>query len=983
MVSTRRPSTIVGGVALSLGLACLAGPQAQAQPASDNHSVLILGSSIRGGKASVEAAQAAALGLTVDIVSDEEWAAKSTADFATYRAIILGDTNCEDTTRLGAAESSKATWGPAVTGNIFVTGTHPAFNGRARWGAMTLVNRGIGFATSGSGTGAYIMPGCFYSTAPGSPVTILEPFGRFVAATQSGCPQDAHVIASHPALDGLTDDILSRWQDRRAACDSDSGFTSWPSSFTVLAISRDAGSDFVGPDGVAGAPYLLARGAGLIPVLCGNGTLDPSEECDDGNTADGDGCSSTCRNEAPADVPALAPLSSAASVMPELVPVPMSGSTATTNLTFSGNRSVQGLFGAAICDVCAPDLLFGGDDVGLGVRVSLDVNADWKPTATVNHQYSASLLRQGETLDLVDTLTGGPGPLTVTYGVSGDFGVYFNSTFASDASIHDGDTQAFSFAVTGSGVCTLKLNGDGVYACSAVKSIPILHEDFLGIASVDISVPVTTTLTITPDGVDSTRTVSYAGSVGNGPTTLHFNGPTPAVVADNFPIACTAPVGAEALYDLSSNHSDPSLFAVTSVGIKVEASVIITVGGTVNLGTFGPGPTVTLHLNAPSEQVDLGPIQADNKPPIVNAGGPYAGNEGGAIGFSAAGTTDNCASTLGYVWNFSDGGIAFGQAPYHTFTDNATYSAQLVVTDQAGNSSVKDFSIGVDNLSPFVDAGPDTSSPWGVPVVFNGSAVDPGSSDQTTLRYRWVFGDGTPSATGGPSVMHAYSAPGIYTANLVVCDKDWACSSDMRTVLIRKRDVTVGYLGDHGGTFDTQTSVNASLVDELGSIVPNRTIDFAIGPEAAGSSNTNSAGLASRSHVVELNAGAYAVSAGFAGDGLYSPGSASSPFTVARKGTSLAYTGALTGGPNKMVVLSATLQDAGGAPLAGRTILFLLGTQSASAVTDASGVAATSLKLNQKNGSKTLSASFAPSGADASRYLGSTTSLTFVLGGGM
>src|SRR5439155_1381214 len=372
---------------------------------------------------------------------------------------------------------------------------------------------------SGSGTGAYIMPGCFYSTAPGSPVTILEPFGRFVAATQSGCPQDAHVIASHPALDGLTDDILSRWQDRRAACDSDSGFTSWPSSFTVLAISRDAGSDFVGPDGVAGAPYLLARGAGLIPVLCGNGTLDPSEECDDGNTSDGDGCSSTCRNEAPADAPALAPLSSAASVMPELVPVPMSGSTATTNLTFSGNRSVQGLFGAAICDVCAPDLLFGGDDVGLGVRVSLD-----------------------------------------------------------------------------------------------------------GIASVDISVPVTTTLTITPDGVDSTRTVSYAGSVGNGPTTLHFNGPTPAVVADNFPIACTAPVGAEALYDLSSNHSDPSLFAVTSVGIKVEASVIITVGGTVNLGTFGPGPTVTLHLNAPSEQVDLGPIQADNKPPIVNAGGPYAGN---------------------------------------------------------------------------------------------------------------------------------------------------------------------------------------------------------------------------------------------------------------------------------------------------------------------------------------------------------------------
>lgn len=32
-------------------------------------------------------------------------------------------------------------------------------------------------------------------------------------------------------------------------------------------------------------------------LLCGNGNLDPEEECDDGNTTDGDGCSSTCQTE--------------------------------------------------------------------------------------------------------------------------------------------------------------------------------------------------------------------------------------------------------------------------------------------------------------------------------------------------------------------------------------------------------------------------------------------------------------------------------------------------------------------------------------------------------------------------------------------------------------------------------------------------------------------------------------------------------------
>jgi MYXO-CTERM domain-containing protein len=32
-------------------------------------------------------------------------------------------------------------------------------------------------------------------------------------------------------------------------------------------------------------------------AFCGNGTLDDSEECDDGNVTDGDGCSATCTNE--------------------------------------------------------------------------------------------------------------------------------------------------------------------------------------------------------------------------------------------------------------------------------------------------------------------------------------------------------------------------------------------------------------------------------------------------------------------------------------------------------------------------------------------------------------------------------------------------------------------------------------------------------------------------------------------------------------
>jgi hypothetical protein len=79
--------------------------------------VLILNTTVTGGLSSYEAIESTNLGLTPDVVDSTTWAGMSTADFATYRAIILGDPTCETdvSTYAGAAVTNALTWGPAVT----------------------------------------------------------------------------------------------------------------------------------------------------------------------------------------------------------------------------------------------------------------------------------------------------------------------------------------------------------------------------------------------------------------------------------------------------------------------------------------------------------------------------------------------------------------------------------------------------------------------------------------------------------------------------------------------------------------------------------------------------------------------------------------------------------------------------------------------------------------------------------------------------
>src|SRR3954470_15067865 len=182
--------------------------------------VLLYGPSTFGGPASIEAQQAAALGLGVDVVDAATWSSMTTAQFAQYRAIVIPDNHDSgDPADLAAAEANAGVWGPAVNGNVIATGADPEYHadfnpgGGEDQGAIDYINRSLAFvAGTPVQTGAYLaLDGYYGDGSPEQPAKVLDGFGAGAFWMVGDGSDDIHV---DPAVTGptqLTDTTLSDW----------------------------------------------------------------------------------------------------------------------------------------------------------------------------------------------------------------------------------------------------------------------------------------------------------------------------------------------------------------------------------------------------------------------------------------------------------------------------------------------------------------------------------------------------------------------------------------------------------------------------------------------------------------------------------------------------------------------------------------------------------------------------------------------------
>jgi len=172
-------------------------------------------------------------------------------------------------------------------------------------------------------------------------------------------------------------------------------------------------------------------------------------------------------------------------------------------------------------------------------------------------------------------------------------------------------------------------------------------------------------------------------------------------------------------------------------------------------------------------------------------------------------------------------------------------------------------------------------------------------------------------------------------------------------------------------------TVTATVVDSNANPQSGLTVTFTVtsGPDAGatGTGVTDASGKASFTYSDTTGPGTDILTASFTdGSGTHTSNSVDAIWV--RQSTSLAYVGDVTQDYNDSANLDAVL-TAGGSPVVGQLVTFTLGTQSCTATTDATGLAACSIVVNQPAGTYPLSATFAGSGA----YEPSSVTGTFVV----
>ena len=237
--------------------------------------------------------------------------------------------------------------------------------------------------------------------------------------------------------------------------------------------------------------------------------------------------------------------------------------------------------------------------------------------------------------------------------------------------------------------------------------------------------------------------------------------------------------------------------------------------------------TYTVSLKVTDEDgavsTDDAEVTVTNVEPTANAGGPYAGSEGGTFTLNASGSIDAGNDIVSYAWDldgdglYDDGsGVTIDFAPM----GSGTYTVSVKVTDDNGAMSTDDAKVVVDNATPTADVGGPYTGTEGDTFTLDASgSTDPGND---IASYAWdLDGDGQYDDGTGVTVDFAPASSGTYTVSVKVTDEDGAVSTDDAQVTIDNvvpvADAGGPYVGSEGDTFTLDASASIDPGNDISS----------------------------------------------------------------------------------------------------------------------------------------------------------------------
>lgn len=169
------------------------------------------------------------------------------------------------------------------------------------------------------------------------------------------------------------------------------------------------------------------------------------------------------------------------------------------------------------------------------------------------------------------------------------------------------------------------------------------------------------------------------------------------------------------------------------------------------------------------------------------------------------------------------------------------------------------------------------------------------------------------------------------------------------------------YAGQTAGEFNDPLTLAAQLTDGNGNPLSNRSLSFVFGSQTF-NATTDGNGVAKVNVTNAPAPGSVPLTVSFAGETNFSPAQASTSITIGKEETAIRYIGkTLLGTAVPQQVIAVLTDGVDQTPIANETVTFQVGSVSAQAVTNSSGIATTMLTLGpaQTSGPASIQVSFA------------------------